>query len=136
MTPAELAALVGAARKLIAHSDVRDAELAARHAAAREAFAAGCAEGDRLGRAAVHESYAAERREVSAAVAEVLSRPGTRALAAARYHVCCGHCRRNGCAPGCTRCEERTAATFAAPHPDDYPGGPLRALLTLEGRAA
>lgn len=38
------------------------------------------------------------------------------------WHVCCRQCRRAGHRPGCTRCEDRTQATFALPHPDDTPG--------------
>lgn len=122
VTPAEFAATVGAARRLIAWSDARDAEMAVRLGAERSAYAAGIAEGDRLGRAAVLGELAAERREVSAAVAEVLSHPSPRELAAARWHVCCRECRRRGHRDGCARCEDRAAATFGAPHPDDYPG--------------
>jgi hypothetical protein len=122
VTGPEARALVAAARHLMAWSGVRDAELAARLAAERQAFAAGVAEGDRLGRVAVHDFYAAERREVSAAVAAILSDPAELELERARWHVCCSHCRRNGCAPGCQRCENRTRETFAAPHPDDFRG--------------
>lgn len=37
-----------------------------------------------------------------------------------RWHVCCRACRIVGHRAGCTRCEDRTRATFANPHPDDY----------------
>lgn len=40
-----------------------------------------------------------------------------------RWHVCCGTCRRSGHRAGCTRCEDRTRATFSQPHPDDDKAG-------------
>lgn len=123
MTAAEFAALVGAAHRLLAWSDARDREAVARLGAERAAFAAGVAEGDRLGRAAVLADQAAERREVSAAVAEVMARPAPREVAAARWVVMCRECRRRGARrDGCGRCEYRTRATFGDPHPDDYAG--------------
>jgi hypothetical protein len=46
-------------------------------------------------------------------------------VAERRWHLCCHHCRLNGCHPNCPRCESRTPETFADPRDDDYTGGPV-----------
>jgi len=118
MTPAEVAVLVGTARQLMAWSDQRDRELAARLDAERRAYAEGIAAGDHAGREAVHGWYAAMWGDVAAEVGA----EAARAEAADRlrpWHVCCRPCRLGGCRPRCERCEDRTAETFGMPHPDD-----------------
>jgi hypothetical protein len=137
VTGAELAEVVAAARALVAYSDARDRESAARLAARAEGYAAGYEAGDHAGREAVHEWYAEQDREVSAAAAAVLNRPAPAAVSRHRWHVCCRPCRRGGHRDGCTRCEDRTCATFGDPHPDDYPGTVTRVLPTaLVGNGA
>jgi hypothetical protein len=45
-------------------------------------------------------------------------------VAATRWHLCRGACRRVGHQAGCRQCEDRTQATFGSPHADDHRGGP------------
>jgi hypothetical protein len=111
------------AAELVAASDVIDQA----EARARAAWADGYAAAQRLTReAAEAEGYARAIADVKAAqhgVAGVL-----RELAdgeAARWHLCCPACRRDGHRAGCRDCEARSRETFAAPMPGDYPGRPV-----------
>ncbi len=106
----------------------RDALLAAdqlsipaRRAVGEAAYAGGLADGWRDGYEQAHRDMAASWRRYLAPV----QAPGQ--IERTRWHVCCGSCRRGGHRAGCTRCEDRTRATFGQPHPDDYQDGSVAA---------
>lgn len=98
---------------LLALSDERDAQLELRHRAYREGYMDGSRDQWSAG-------YAAAVGDVKAAQHGIVG-----ALWQERnpWHLCCRACRLRGHRNGCTRCEERTRETFAAPHPDDYQAG-------------
>ena len=115
------------AAALLAASDREDVIAARISAAVAEALAdAGI--GAQL-ETAHAEGYAECSADVKAAqhgIVDVLS--GWARAEAERWLVACGPCRRRpeGRDPYCKRCELRTRATFADPHPDDtYQGGPV-----------
>jgi hypothetical protein len=122
----DAAELIAAARALIAYSDGRDRETAARLAGISEGYGAGYAAGDRDGAEAVHEWYAEQDRDIAAALAGRPS-PARTAAARARWHVCCRPCRLAGHRDGCAGCEDRARETFGAPHSGDYPGAVSKA---------
>lgn len=131
--PPSPAEVLAAARALIAYSDARDREVAARLSLAAAQYAAGREQGNREGETRVHEWYAEQDRELAAGVAEALARPA-RTAAPGRWHLCCRACRLGGHRNGCPRCEDRTRATFGDPHPDDYPGGARSSFPTADTR--
>lgn len=101
------AAQCSAAPLFIALSDERDAALAARAAARAEGYRAGLAAAE----SAYEAGYAACAADVKAAQ-HAIYRPLAAAAEAER-----GRWRVRG--------EARTRATFGAPHPADYRGGPV-----------
>lgn len=114
---------------LLAESDRRDVELAARLAAWREGFAVGAAQAEKRWQA----GYVAACADVKATEHELVNRFGELAeILRRRWHLCCVPCRRGGHRPRCRDCEDRTQSTFAAPMPGDYLGGPV---AWLPGRA-
>jgi hypothetical protein len=92
-------------------------------AAWREGFARGRAAGYGEGSAAATTAMERHWQEIA--------RPTARGglshsvIEERRWHLCCGPCRRSGHRAGCARCEDRTRATFSAPHSGDYRGGPV-----------
>jgi hypothetical protein len=115
---AELAEL---ARQVLALSDTREAELAARLALERAAYARGLADGIEAGRAQASAELLAEvsmEKRLQVGIVRALAEAAPPAY---RWHLCCHSCRLGGHRPGCGRCEDRTRETFAAPHPDDWP---------------
>ena len=115
----EVAEVVAAARALIAYSDGRDRESAARLAGISEGYAIGYEAGDRAGAEAVHEWYAGQDRDIAAELAGQHPRPERARFELTRWHVCCRACRRGGHRDGCPDCEDRTRETFGEPHPGD-----------------
>lgn len=98
---------------VLSQSAERDAQLKLRHRAYREGYLEGSHDQWSAG-------YAAAIEDVKAAEHEIAARLH---LDLPRWHLCCGRCRRAGHRTGCTRCEDRTRATFGQPHPDDYRAG-------------
>lgn len=93
-------------------SDERDAELELRHRAYQEGHMEGS-------RAQWDEGYAAAVADMKRAQHDTVTELQ---LDLRRWHLCCGPCRRTGHRDGCTRCENRTRATFGDAHPDDRGG--------------
>jgi hypothetical protein len=98
---------------LLELSDERDVQLELRLRAFREGYLEGSRDQWSAG-------YAAAIGDVKAAEHEITARLR---VERSPWHVCCGRCRRNGHRNGCTRCQDRTRATFGDPHPDDYEAG-------------
>jgi hypothetical protein len=125
------AELAAAARELLAYSDRRDAELAARIAARREGYVAGLAQASAQWQAG-YAAAIADIKAVQHGLVDTLGELGE--LVRRRWHLCCIPCRRTGHRPGCRDCQDRTRATFADPMPGEYEGGPVAWLP--EARAA
>jgi hypothetical protein len=98
---------------VLSQSNERDQQLELRHRAYREGHVDG-------GRDQWSAGYAAAVTDVKRAQHDLVDEVG---VELGRWHLCCGPCRRTGHRAGCTRCENRTRATFGQPHPDDYKAG-------------
>ena len=117
----DIAALLAAARELLAASDRLDGQLAARLAAHAEGYRRGLAEAERA-RAEGYVEAIADIKAAQHGIVDVLRRS---VPAASQWRVCCLPCRRAGCRAGCRDCQDRTRETFADPLPGDYLGGPV-----------
>lgn len=111
------AAAPGAA-VLLAWSDVRDAEQAARLAATREAYHAGLAAGLERGHRETLENLAAAERRALGGLVRLADRPDVAEMERRRWSL---------------RGEPRTRETFADPHPGDR--GPFGAAEITAIRA-
>lgn len=98
--------------ELLDRSDERDLHEALRHADYHRGFLDGARDQYSAG-------YAAAVADVKSAQHDLVDEVGVELR---RWHVCCRPCRVGGHQAGCTRCQDRTRATFGRRHPDDYPG--------------
>lgn len=118
--------------ELLAYSDRRDAELAARTAARAEGFAAGAAQAAAQWQAGYVAACAALKAAQHGLV-DVFR--GVAETQAARWHVCCRRCRLAGHRTGCRDCQARARVTFGEPMPGDYTGGPVAWLPAARAAA-
>lgn len=121
----DTAALISAARELIAASDRLDGQLAARLAAYAEGYQRGLAEAERA-RAEGYVEAIADVKAAEHAIVDAIRRPAE--AERRRWHVCCLPCRRAGCRAGCAGCQDRARGTFGDPAEGDYLGGPVEWL--------
>lgn len=120
-----IAALVAAARELIAASDRLDGQLAARLAAHAEGYRLGAEQAAAQWQAG-YNAACADLKGVQHALVDVFGELAE--VQARRWHLCCVPCRRRGHRTGCRECQDRTAETWAEPMPGDYLGGPVEWL--------
>jgi hypothetical protein len=95
-------------------------DVAYRRQLARETWRDGYERGHRDGYE--HGARLLEAQWPAVVVPLLRNRPDHAEVEAARWHVCCAACRRDGHRRGCPRCEDRSRETFGRPHRDDYRG--------------